>query len=212
MGVRRTTMMTNSHGRKAQMSKFHKMYTLQWWCQPRQKGTKDRLTQESLPRAVYHWHGINLNPTFKLDHTWRDGKENTENLEKRIKELFRVQAISNRITLHWQICFLLTVQFSSVHFSSVAQSGPTLWDPMGCSTPGFAVHHNLLELAQTHAHWVSNTIQTSHALLFPSLSVFNLSQHQGSFQGVSSLHEVAKVFELQLQHQSFQSVLRTDFL
>ena len=74
---------------------------------------------------------------------------------------------------------------------------------MECSTPGFPVHHQLLELAQTHVHRVSDAIQPSHPLL--SLSpAFNLSQHQGLFQGVSSSHQVAKILEFQLQHQSFQ--------
>ena len=86
---------------------------------------------------------------------------------------------------------------------SVAKSHPTLCNPMDCSTPGFSVFHYLLEFAQTHVHWVSDAIQPSHPLL-PPLSVFNLSQHQGLFQWVSSSHQVAKVLELQIQHQSFQ--------
>ena len=67
-------------------------------------------------------------------------------------------------------------------FSSVAQSCQTLCDPMDCSTPGFPVHHQLLELAQTHGHRVSDAIQPSHPLLSPSPPAFNLSQHQGLFQ------------------------------
>ena len=55
---------------------------------------------------------------------------------------------------------------------------------MECSMPGFPVHHQLPEFAQTHVHWVSDTIQPSHPLSSPSLSAFNLSQHQGLFQGV----------------------------
>ena len=76
---------------------------------------------------------------------------------------------------------------------SVAQSCPTLWDPMGCNTPGFPVHHQLPELAQTHVHWVNDEIQPSHPLSSPSPPFFNLSQHQGLFQWFSSLHQVAKV-------------------
>ena len=72
---------------------------------------------------------------------------------------------------------------------------------MDCSTPGFPVHHQLLDLAQTHIHWVGDAIQPSHLLLSPSPSTFNLSQHQGLYQWVSSLHQVAKVLGLQLQHQ-----------
>ena len=101
--------------------------------------------------------------------------------------------------------------FAFSQFSSVTQSCPTLCDPMDCNTPGFPVHHQLLEHAQAHVHWVGDAIQPSHPLLSPS-SAFNLSQHQGIFQGFSSSHQVAKVLELQLQHQSFQWVFRTDFL
>ena len=100
----------------------------------------------------------------------------------------------------------------SVQFSSVAQSCPTLWDPMVCSMWGFRVLHYLLESTQTHVHWVSDAIQPSHPLLSPSPPDLNLSQHQGLFQWVGSLHQVAKVLELQLQHLSFQWIVRIDFL
>ena len=81
--------------------------------------------------------------------------------------------------------------------SEVLQSCPTLCNPMDCSTPGFPVHHQLLEPTQTHVHWVSDAIQQSHPLSSAS-PAFNLSQHQGLFQGVSSSHQVAKVLEFQL--------------
>ena len=81
---------------------------------------------------------------------------------------------------------------------------------MNCSTPGFPVHHQLPELPLTHVHWVSDAIQPSHPLLSPSPPAFNLSEHQGLFQWVSSSHQMAKVLEL--QHQSFQWIFRTDFL
>ena len=100
----------------------------------------------------------------------------------------------------------------SVQFSSVVQSCPTLCDPMDCSKEGFPVHHKLPELAQTHVHWVSDAIQACHPLSSPFPPVFNLSQHQGLSQWVSSSHQVAKVLELQLQHQSFQWTFRVDFL
>ena len=103
-------------------------------------------------------------------------------------------------------------QLSSVQFSSVAQSCPTLCDPMDCSTPGLPVHHQLPEFTQTHVHWVSDAIQPSHPLSSPSPPAFNLSQHRGLFKWVSSSHQVAKVLELQLQHQSFQWTPRTDLL
>ena len=91
-----------------------------------------------------------------------------------------------------------------MHFTSVAQACPTLCNSMDFSTPGFPVHHQLLELTQTHAHRVGDAIQPSHPLLSPSAPALNLSKHQGLFQGISSLQQVAKALEFQLQHQSFQ--------
>ena len=84
-----------------------------------------------------------------------------------------------------------------------------LCNPMDCSPPGFSVYHQLLELAQTHVHGVGDAIQPSH-LSPPSPTAFNLSRHQSLFQWVSSSHQVAKVLGLQLQHQSFQWIFRTD--
>ena len=98
-----------------------------------------------------------------------------------------------------------------IQFSSVAQSCLTLCDHMDCSTPGFPVHHQPPELAQTHVHQVSDAIQPSHPLSFPS-PAFNLSQHRDLFKWVSFSHQVAKVVELQLQHQSFQWIFTTDSL
>ena len=92
-----------------------------------------------------------------------------------------------------------------VEFSSIARSCPTLCDPMDWSTSGFPVCHQLPHLAQTHVHWDGDASQPSHLLSSPSPPAFNLSQHQGLFQWVSSSHEVAKVLEFQLQHQSFIS-------
>ena len=83
---------------------------------------------------------------------------------------------------------------------------------MDCSTPGFPVHHQLLKLAQTHVHWVGDAIKQSHPLSSPFPSAFNLSQHQGLFQWVSSSHHVAKLLEIQLQHQSSKWRFRTYFL
>ena len=94
-------------------------------------------------------------------------------------------------------------------FSSVAQLSPTLCNPMDCSTSGFPVHH---QLAQTHVHRVSDAIQPSHPLSFPSPPAFNLSQHQGLFQWINSWQQVAKVLEFQFQLQSFQWIFRNDFL
>ena len=85
-----------------------------------------------------------------------------------------------------------------VQFSSVAQSCPTLCNPINRSTPGLPVHHQLPEFTQTHVHRVSDAIQPSHPLLSPSPPAPNPSQHQSLFQLVNSSHEVAKVLEFQL--------------
>ena len=82
---------------------------------------------------------------------------------------------------------------------------------MEWSTLGLPVHHQLPEFAQTHVHWVSDAIQSSHPLFSPYLPAFKLSQHQGLLQRVHSLHQMAKVLEFQLQHQSFKWMFRTDF-
>ena len=88
---------------------------------------------------------------------------------------------------------------------------------MNCSTPGLPVHHQLPESTQTRVHRVGDAIQPSHLLSSPSPPALNLSQHQGLFQRVSSLHQVARVLEFQLQRQSFQRTpglvsFRTDWL
>ena len=133
-----------------------------------------------------------------------------------------------RIELNWDIQLMLencwfgesspytdifiSVREFCVSWCSLTQSCPTLWDLMGCCTPGFPVLHYLPEFAQTHTHWVDDVIQPSHPPPPPSPAL-NLSQHQGLFQWVStSSHQVVKVLELQLQHQSFQWIFRTDFL
>ena len=82
---------------------------------------------------------------------------------------------------------------------------------MDCRAPGFPVLHCLPELTQTHVHWVNDAIQPSHPLSSPSPPALSLTQHQGLFQWVRSLHQVAKLLKLQLQHQSFQWISRVDW-
>ena len=106
-----------------------------------------------------------------------------------------IEIITHYLFIVWSYC------------SSVAQSCPTLCDAMDCSTLGFPVLHHLPELAQNHFHWFGDTIQPSCPLPSPSPPAFYISQHQGPFQRVSSLQQVAKVLELQLQPQSFQWIL-----
>ena len=113
-------------------------------------------------------------------------------------------------SIRWEFSFL---SFFILHFSSVqsTKSCLTLCDPMDCSMPGLPVHQ-LLESTQTHVHWVGDAIQPSHPLSSPYPTALNLSQHQGLFQWLSSSHQVAKVLELEVQHQTFQWIFRTDFL
>ena len=89
------------------------------------------------------------------------------------------QILANMNLLYLWVC---STCLYTIKFSSVAQSRMTLCDPMDCSTSGFPVHHQLLELAQTQVHQVSDAIQLSHPLLSPSLPTFNLSQHQALFK------------------------------
>ena len=102
--------------------------------------------------------------------------------------------------------------FAATSISSVAQSCPTLWDPMDCSTPDFPVQHQLLELVQTHVHRVGDAIQPSYPLLTPSPPTFNLSKHQGLFKWVSSSHQVATVLGFHLQHIQELISFRMDWL
>ena len=124
---------------------------------------------------------------------FRSGYENQlSSIKPDIREVFK-NVVNLLISfLFWKI------QFSSVQLSSVAQSCPTLCDPMNWSTPGLPVHHHLPEFTQTHVHRVSDAIQPSHTLPSPSPPGPNPSQHQSLFQWVNSSHEVAKVLEFQL--------------
>ena len=110
------------------------------------------------------------------------------------------------LALSSQVCFCCC-------YCSVTNSSLTLCDLMDCSMPGSSVHHYVPEFAQVHVHWVDDAIQPlSHLMLPPSPHALNLSQHQGLFQWVGTLYQVAKVLELQLQHQSCQWIFRVDFL
>ena len=172
-----------------------------------------------------HLHKPGYSPHLKIHNTFQSHlqnpffhvMENTHRLHG-LRQGHLQRAITQSMTVEklddtdrhfglWQIPFLFSVQLSSV-----TQSCLTLWDPMDCSTPGLPVQLQLPEHAQTHVHRVSDAIQPSCPLSPPSPPAFSLSQHQGLFQWVSSSHQVAKVLELQLQHQSFQWIFRTSFL
>ena len=126
--------------------------------------------------------------------------------------IFLIDYSMSSQTEEWQDFFFFSpTNCVSLENISVQFSRSVVSDPMDCSTPGLPVHHQLQEFTQTHVHWVGDVIQPSHPQSSPSLAS-DLSQRQGLFQWVSYLHQVAKVLELQLQHQSFQWTFRTDFL
>ena len=112
-----------------------------------------------------------------------------------------VEKVSDKIQHPFMICCC-----------SVTKLCSTVSDPVNCSSPGFPVLYYLPEFEQTHVCWVSDAIHPFHPLSSPSPPTLNLSQYQGLFQWIGSSHQVAKVLELQLQHQSFQWVFRIDFL
>ena len=114
------------------------------------------------------------------------------------------------ITLYPHLFFIFL--HKTYQFISVIQLCPTLCEPMNGSMAGLPVHHQLPEPTQTHIRWVGDVIQPFHPLSSPSPPALNLPQHKGLFQWVSSPHQVAKILEFQLQHQSFQWTLRTDLL
>ena len=104
-----------------------------------------------------------------------------------------VSCIGRQVFYHWR-------HLRSPWSVSLVQFGHSVvsdsLQPMDCSTPGFSVHHQLPELTQTHVHWAGDAIQSSHPLSSPSPLTFDLSQHQGLFQWVSSLHQVAKFINM----------------
>ena len=120
----------------------------------------------------------------------------------------------------WQVNWVLfwwagpwLVQFSSVQLLNHVR----LCDPMNCSMPWLPVHHQLPEFTQIHVHWVGDTIQLSHPLSSPSPPALNLSQHQGFFKWVSSLHQVAKYWSFSFNIRPYNEhpgliSFRTDWL
>ena len=114
------------------------------------------------------------------------------------KSLTRLKQLSRHTRKIQKLANKTMFYFSSVQFSSVSQSCPTLCDPMNCITPGLPVHHQIQNFTQINVHRVGYTIQPSHPLSFPSPPALNPSQHQSLFQWVNSSHEVGKVLEFQL--------------
>ena len=162
--------------------------------------------QDKIPEKQLNEVEIGNLPEYDSEHdsgSWENngGKDwkDAEMLTKDIEELKNKQTEMNS-----------TLEGINSRISSVAQSCPTICNSMGYNMPGLPVHQ-LPEFTQTHIHWVGDAIQPFHSLSSPSPPAFNFSEHQGLFQRVTSSHQVAKVLEFQLQHQSFQWIFRTDF-
>ena len=111
-------------------------------------------------------------------------------------------------TSEWieKMCYIYTREYS-VQFSRSVMSDSLRPHESQHARPPCPSPTPRVEFTQTHVHWVINATQPSHSLSSPSPSALNLSQYQGLFKWVSSLHQVAEVLEFQLQHQSFQCTL-----
>ena len=140
---------------------------------------------------------------------WLDTEQNQES-KRPFESKFKIQCTFSTECITFGTIVKSKKFISSVQFTSVAQLGPTLYNPMNRSTPGLPDHDQLLEFTQIHIHQVSDAIQPSHPLSSPSPPAPDPSKHQSLSQWVSSSHEAAKVLEFQLQHQSFQWTPRTD--
>ena len=153
------------------------------------------------------WHLDHINPRYHFIS------------RQCIKEVREKQNILTNLTSGIKIyprsptCVFPLISYNlSVQFSSLAQLCEALCDSKDCRKPALPVHHYFLAPTQTRVHRVSNAIQPSHPLSSLSPHTFNHSQSHGLFNWVSSSHQVAKVVEFQLQHQSFQWMFRTEFL
>ena len=165
-------------------------FSMSWLFATGDQNTGASASASVLPLSIQSWFPLRLTGLISL-------------LSRRLSEVCSSNTVHRN-----QIFGTLPSLWSSSHkrllrlgwpsVSSVAQLCPTLCDPMNRSTPGLPVHHHLLEFTQTHVHRVRDAIQPSHPRLSPSPPAPNPSQHQSLFQWVNSLHEVAKVLELQL--------------
>ena len=171
-------------------------------------GEPGGLPSMGLHRVRHDWNdlaavaaGAYLMRSKRVSYNWEDRGEANKGMDAA-----NSLKVSGTIISHLcvSVCVWIPTQFSHSIMSNFLR-------PMDCSTPGLPVHYQLLEPAQTHVHCIGDAIQPSHPLSSPS-PAFNISQHQGLFQWVDSLYQVAKVLEFQLQHQSFQWIFRTDFL
>ena len=164
-----------------------------------------------LPKAIYRSNTIHLKIPIAFLQKWKSWSWYSSGIVRKSKSSILKKKNKFKVFTFLDFKTYYKAIINVPVFSLVTQSCPTLHDPLDCSTLGFPVHHQLPELAQTHVHPVGDAIQPSHHLSSSS-PAFKLSQQQHLFWWVSYLHQVAKVLEFQLHHQSFQWIFRTDFL
>ena len=171
-------------------------YHWQWVCQKVKTAKNFRMPQKIIKR--YKRVSLVMEASESMDHVLAEGWQvyNEEITKVRERKSRHEGGEKNGCRQR------KNQQQDLVQFSAVAQSCLTLLEPRNRSMPGLLVHHQLPESTQTQVHWVGDAIQPSHPLSSPSPPALPLSQHQGLFKWVSSSHEVAKVLEFQLQHQS----------
>ena len=156
-----------------------------------------------LNTSLVHWFRCKyFSEICSISCIWSHRRKSCNGLRWRFKNVLKARKLTLTEKTISRFKFNLLVQFS--------RSVASLCDPMNCSMPGLPVHHQLPEFTQTHVHRVGDAIQPSHPLSTPSPPAPNPSQHQGLFQWVNSSHEVVKLLEFQLQHQSCQWTRRTD--
>ena len=153
-----------------------------------------------------HTRTTALSNSMKLSHAWGATQDGRVMLERSDRIWPTGEGNGKPLQYSW----LENPMRSSVQLSSVAQSCPTLCDPMDCSILVLPAHHQLPEFTQTHVHWVRDAIQPSHPLSSTS-PTFHISQHQGLFNESVRIRW-PKYWEFQLQCQSFQWIFRTDLL
>ena len=163
------------------------------WTAAHQASLSFTISQE-LAQTQVHWVS---DATHILHGRWLNMIQFSKGALGEISGLLFLSFVGHLLNESYTLAATLSKTKWIVQFISVVQSCLTLWDPMDCSTPGLPVHHQPLEFTQTYVHWVGDTIQPSHPLSSSS-PTFNLSQYQGLFQWVSSLHQVAKILEFQL--------------
>ena len=166
---------------------------LSWWCHP------------TISSSVVHFssrlQSFPASGSFPVSQFFTSGSQSTgvsasTSVLPKNTQGWSPLGRSNQSILKVTVSTTIQSYILWVQFSSVTQLCLTPCDPLDCSTPGLPVHHELLELAQTHVYWVGDAIQPSHPLLSPSPPAFNLSQHQGLFKWVSSYQRTGQSIEV----------------